>query len=297
MSPYYCLRVPSCLTYRPHVPSCLVVSVCPPASLPSCALLPDRLRVPSCLVVALRVPSCRIASVCPPALSSPCALLTYRLRVPPCLIPSVCPPALYRLRPPPCSVLRGVCPPAPAFCLLPYPSRLLLSCALLPYRVRVPSSQAQLRGLCTYSLGVGILPISCPSVYKMYAPCRRCSLMARAFLFFDDQVQSRAQTHVGSKPIVGPFFLDNVFGFVLVSFSDRIYGIFFSPSAPWVAFGCPSGPGIPSHRHRCPSCLPHGYHLHPVLAEYCLYPPLQHFVQSFAPREYVPKLGVRPPLF
>jgi hypothetical protein len=43
--------------------------------------------------------------------------------------------------------------------------------------------------------------------------------------------------------------------------------------------------------------LPREYHLHPMLSERFLYLPLQHFVQSFAPRGYVPELGVRPPLF
>jgi hypothetical protein len=45
--------------------------------------------------------------------------------------------------------------------------------------------------LCTHSLGVGILPMSYPSVYNIYAPYHRRGLMARAFLFFDGQVQSR----------------------------------------------------------------------------------------------------------
>jgi hypothetical protein len=38
-------------------------------------------------------------------------------------------------------------------------------------------------------------------------------LMARAFLFFDGQVQSLAHTHVGSSPIVAPFFLDKFLAF------------------------------------------------------------------------------------
>ena len=130
--------------------------------------------------------------MCPPALSPPCALLPYIA-----------------------SVLRAPCSVACALLLLPSAFCLVL----IAYCLHVPScliffvcplSQVQLRGLCTYSLEVGILPISCPSVYKINAPYHKCSLMARAFLFFDDQVQPLAHTHVGSgsNPIVGPFFLD-----------------------------------------------------------------------------------------
>jgi hypothetical protein len=58
---------------------------------------------------------------------------------------------------------------------------------------------------------VGCSPLcSILGVYKISAPCGRyCykrSLMARDFLFFVVQVQSLAHTHVGSSPIVGPFF-------------------------------------------------------------------------------------------
>jgi hypothetical protein len=51
--------------------------------------------------------------------------------------------------------------------------------------------------------------MSCPGVYNIYAPYHKRSLMARAFLFFVDQVQSLAHTDVGSSPIVGPFFGPN----------------------------------------------------------------------------------------
>jgi hypothetical protein len=56
--------------------------------------------------------------------------------------------------------------------------------------------------------------------------------MARAFLFFVDlEVQSLDHTHVGSSPIVGPV-LGQISNFFLFSVSDRIYGMFFSRSAP-----------------------------------------------------------------
>ena len=72
-----------------------------------------------------------------------------------------------------------------------------------------------------------------PGVYKIYAPCYKRSLMARAFLSFVAQVQSLAHTHVGSgsNPIVGPFFLAKLLAFAFFSVSDRIYGIFFLCSA------------------------------------------------------------------
>jgi hypothetical protein len=56
-----------------------------------------------------------------------------------------------------------------------------------------------------------VLPMSYPGVYKIYAPYyhHKRSLVARAFLFFVGQVQSPAHTHVGSSPIVGPFFGPN----------------------------------------------------------------------------------------
>jgi hypothetical protein len=53
-------------------------------------------------------------------------------------------------------------------------------------------------------------PIACcpyPGVYKIYSPYHKRSLMARAFLFFAVQVQSLVHTHMGSSPIVGPFFV------------------------------------------------------------------------------------------
>ena len=69
-----------------------------------------------------------------------------------------------------------------------------------------------------------------PGVYKIYAPCYKRSLMARAFLSFVAQVQSLAHTHVGSgsNPIVGPFFLAKLLAFAFFSVSDRIYGIFLA---------------------------------------------------------------------
>jgi hypothetical protein len=48
--------------------------------------------------------------------------------------------------------------------------------------------------------------MSYPGVYNMYSPYHKRGLMGRAFLFFDGQVQSLAYTHVGSSPIVDPFF-------------------------------------------------------------------------------------------
>ena len=62
--------------------------------------------------------------------------------------------------------------------------------------------------LRAHSLGVlgSPSPISHPGVYDLYAPYHKRSLMARASLFFDDQVQSLAHTHVGPSPTAGPLF-------------------------------------------------------------------------------------------
>jgi hypothetical protein len=79
--------------------------------------------------------------------------------------------------------------------------------------------------------------------------------------------KSLAHTHVGSSPIVGPFF-GQTSGFLLFSVSDRIYGVPFSLSAPRVASDVPQGPESPSHRYRYPPCLPRKYHLHTILSEH-----------------------------
>jgi hypothetical protein len=69
-------------------------------------------------------------------------------------------------------------------------------------------------------------------------------LMARAFLFFDGQVQSLAQhTHVGSSPIVGPFFLDK---FQALCFSP-------SPIGYTESFSLSLGRAPPS---ELPGCTP-----------------------------------------
>jgi hypothetical protein len=62
-----------------------------------------------------------------------------------------------------------------------------------------------------------------PGVYNIYAPYHKRSLMARAFLFFVDQVQSLAHTHVGSslKSHRGPLFLDK---FLTFCFSQSSIG-------------------------------------------------------------------------
>jgi hypothetical protein len=93
--------------------------------------------------------------------------------------------------------------------------------------------------------------ISYPGVYNLYAPDHKSSLMACASLFFDDQVQSLAHTHVGSSPIAGPRapFFGQTPGFLLFSVSDRIYGVLFlfslSAPAPRVASDVPQGPESP----------------------------------------------------
>jgi hypothetical protein len=96
-------------------------------------------------------------------------------------------------------------------------------CALIASIRHAMRSSLSFPALCTHSLGVlgSTLTISYPDVYNMYAPYHKRGLMARAFLFFDGQVQSLAHTHVGSSPIVDPFFLDKFLAFCFFRHAPR----------------------------------------------------------------------------
>jgi hypothetical protein len=67
-------------------------------------------------------------------------------------------------------------------------------------------------------------------------------LMARAFLFFDGQVQSLAHTHVGSSPTVGPLFWTNFWLFAFLRLRSDI-------RSPFLVFSlCSCSTGRMSHR-------------------------------------------------
>jgi hypothetical protein len=138
--------------------------------------------------------------------------------------------------------------------------------------------------------------LSSPSVYNPHAPYHKRSLVARAFLFLNDQVQSLAHTHMGSSPIVGPLF-GQTSGFLLFSVSDRIYGVPFSLSAPRVASDVPQGPEYPPHRYRYPSCLPRKCHLHTMLSGHFFFTSSPILYAVIRTARVCSKLGVRPLIF
>jgi hypothetical protein len=90
------------------------------------------------------------------------------------------------------------------------------------------------------------------------------SLMARASLFFNDQVQSLAHTHVGSSPIVG-LFLDKLLAFCLFP-SPIGYTESFSPS---LLHGPPRMSLRARNPHRIDIDIHHVCHVNIICTPYC----------------------------